>query len=377
MEKTQLHELAEFGQSAWLDNINRNLLESGKLEKLISMGLRGLTSNPTIFDNAISKSDDYDNAIREIIKKESSVFEIYDNLTIKDIQDAADLFLPVYKNTKGFDGYVSLEINPRLAMNAEETIKEGKRLHKRVARPNLMLKVPATDQGFEPIEEFIASGINVNVTLIFSLSQYEKATYAYIKGLKRLANNGNIKDVHSVASIFVSRIDTAVDEMLDGKIAGSNDENRKSKLDSLKGKAAVANSLLIFEKHKEIFTSQEFIRLKDKGANIQRALWASTSTKNPSYRDIKYVEELMLKNTVNTIPESTLMAFIDHGAVKNALELVKENPSKIISMLKDEGINVFDVCDNLLSQGVKSFEKSFDSLLKSIEKKAEKLFVKG
>jgi len=370
---TGLEELAAIGQSVWLDNINRKLFTTGRLRELIQAGLLGMTSNPSIFDNAISKSDDYDVEIRASAPGKD-IFGIYDELTIKDIQEAADLFLPVYEKTGGIDGYVSLEINPRLARKSQETIDEGKRLHKKVNRPNLMLKVPATDEGFIPVEELLAGGINVNITLIFSREQYERTARAYIRAIKRLVDRGgDPRRVHSVASVFVSRIDTAVDAMLNEKLASEECRALHGRLREYLGKAAVANSLAIHRTHRSIFSSPEFLALREKGANYQRVLWASTSSKNPAYSDIKYVEELMVKNTVNTMPEVTLDAFMDHGRAQEIQD--GQDPDDIIAGFKDLGINIDEVNGRLLADGVAAFEKSFESLMKSIEAKARKLHV--
>jgi len=372
MAKTSIEKLAEFGQSAWLDNINRAMIENGRLEELIGLGLRGMTSNPTIFDKAISLSNDYDEKIKELHGDTKSVFEIYDELTVKDVQDVTDIFKSTYESTNGLDGYVSLEINPKLASNTKETIEEGRRLFKKVNRPNLMLKVPATDAGFAAVEELLSEGINVNITLIFSLEQYIKTAEAYIKGIERLSKNRkDLSRVRSVASIFVSRVDTVVDKMLDEKIENETSDVMKSKMYLLKGTAAVANSKLIYKNFLEIFSGKEFRQLKEKGTNFQRVLWASTSTKNPIYSDIKYVSELIGKNTVNTIPENTLQAFLDHGAIKEALTNDVQDAGDIIRGLKDFRIDVNGICEQLLKDGVIAFEKSFESLLNSIKKKAE------
>jgi len=376
MEKRVAEELALFGQSIWLDNINRSLIESGKLKDMIRQGLRGMTSNPTIFDKAISNSNNYDERIKELCHPKQSIFEIYDDLTVRDIQDAADIFGPVYERTQGLDGYVSLEIDPQLAQKTEETILEGIRLHQKVNRPNVMLKVPSTDAGFEAIEELLSSGININITLIFSLDQYIKTARAYLRGLKRLSEKGgDLSKIRSVASVFVSRIDTTVDGMLEDLITRTSDPSVKKHLQSLKGKAAVANSHLIFQKYLEIFAGEEFLRLKEKGANIQRVLWGSTSTKNPAYSDIKYVSELIGKNTVNTLPDNTWEAFQDHGTVEEALTADIREPQTVIDDLKNFGIDINEVCQRLLDDGVAAFEKSFLSLLNSIEEKVKGLCV--
>lgn len=375
MGKTTIRELTEFGQSIWLDYISRSLIDTGKLKQMIDSGVRGMTSNPSIFDKAISSSNDYDVRINKLKQMKKSTFEIYDELTIKDIQDAADLFKPVYEKTKGLDGYVSLEINPRLAYQTAETVKEGKRLYRTVNRPNVLFKVPSTEPGFRAIEELLAQGINVNITLIFSLQQYIDAAHAYIKGVSRFdQNNGDISRLASVASVFVSRVDILVDKLLDEKITGQNDET-KNKLESLKGKAAVANSAIIFSKYKEIFSSKEFKGIQKKGARVQRLLWGSTSTKNPVYSDIKYVTELIGRNTINTIPEKTLNAFLDHGSVKQALTGEIAEHQITISELAQHGVEINAVCEKLSGDGVVAFEKSFDSLLASITEKAKQLSI--
>ncbi|HDZ77322.1 MAG TPA: transaldolase [Candidatus Omnitrophica bacterium] len=374
MSETRIMELDELGQSAWLDHISRSLIDTGKLNNLIKVGLRGMTSNPTIFDKAISSSADYDAKILELTKSGRSIFQIYDDLTVKDVQDAADIFLSVYDETNGLDGYVSLEINPELAYKADETIKEGMRLHQKVSRPNVMLKVPATDEGFIAVEELVAAGINVNVTLIFSQAQYENTANAYLRGIKRfLECNPDAASIRSVASVFISRIDTLVDKMLDELMVKEKDAQKKERLRSLCGRAAVANSARIYRKYLDIFTSDEFDKFKDKKVNTQRTLWGSTSTKNAAYSDIKYVTELIAKNTVNTIPENTLNAFLDHGEAKVALTSDASEAENIINSLNDFCIDINEICAKLLKDGVIAFEKSFKNLLEHIEAKVKEL----
>ena len=367
MSKTTIEQLREVGQSVWLDYISRSLLKSGRLKELVGLGITGMTSNPTIFDKAINSGSDYDNQIQELQGQGKSIFEIYDDVTVKDIQDAADIFKPTYDKTKGLDGYVSLEINPKLAYNTQETIEEGKRLATKVNRPNVMLKVPATDAGYEAIAALLAEGINVNVTLIFSLEQYKKTAAAFLEGIKRLLRNkGDARSVRSVASVFVSRIDTAADKLLDQL-------PEQEKATSLKGKAAVANSNLIYREYAEIFSGDAFKRMEKPGASVQRVLWGSTGTKNPAYSDIKYMAEMIAKDTVNTVPENTLEAFLNHGTVHETITADAEEAQGIIDSLQGLGIDVNDICAKLLEDGVVAFEQSFDSLLNAIEQKTRSM----
>jgi transaldolase len=363
MSKTIMEQLGALGQSVWLDYISRSLMRSGRLNELIGSGITGMTSNPTIFDQAINSGSDYDEQIRELKKAGKSIFEIYDDITIADIQAAADMFRPLYEQTKGLDGYVSLEINPQLAYKAQETIEEGKRLARKVNRPNVMFKVPATDAGYDAITALLAQGINVNVTLIFSLEQYEKTVAAYLAGIKKLLQNkGDARSVRSVASVFVSRVDSVVDTLLD-KITDAN------KTASLKGKAAAANAQLIYCSYAHIFAGDEFKALEKRGAAMQRVLWGSTGTKNPAYSDVKYVDELIGRDTVNTMPEKTFQAFLDHGMVKETCTADGDGAHAVIDSLQKLGIDINAVCAQLLADGVVAFEKSFASLLDAIEKK--------
>ena len=356
---TKAEELYRLGQSVWLDNINRRLILSGGLERMIETGLSGLTSNPSIFEKAISAGADYDPLITELNRRGSSAFEIYDELTLADVRDAADAFLEVFRRRQGRDGFVSLEINPKLAHDVEETVKEGKRLFGRLNRPNCMLKVPATESGFKAIEELVSYGVNVNVTLIFSLAQYIGAAEAYIKGINRfIKNKGDAGRVHSVASVFVSRLDTAVDSLLEG--LGKP---------HLKGRAATSNCALIYKKSLEIFSSSSFKSLKDRGVNPQRVLWASTSTKNPDYSDTKYVTELIARDTVNTLPEPTFQAFLDHGKVKEALTGEVSWAESHIAALSEAGIDINQECVRLQQEGIAAFEKAFDLILSTVETK--------
>jgi len=371
MAKNTMEELADFGQSVWLDSISRSMFKTGSLNKWIDQGLRGMTSNPTIFDKAVGAGGDYDDQIKKLKAAGKSTFEIYDELTTTDVRDAADAFRKVHDRTGGLDGYVSLEINPKLAYKARETIEEGLRLRREVDRPNVMFKVPATKPGFEAVEELTAAGVNVNITLIFSTQQHRDTASAYLRGIRRyLKENGDPARVRSVASIFVSRIDTDVDELLENAAKLGTDEARKFRALALRGKAGVANCGLSYAHFLETFRSEGFRELEKSGVNLQRVLWGSTSTKNPAYSDIKYVTELIAKDTVNTMPEKTLKAFLDHGVVEEALTAAVSEAEGVIKGLDGLGISIDKVCADLLDKGVRSFEKSFDDLLATIEKKA-------
>jgi transaldolase len=372
--KTSVQQLSEYGQSVWLDYISRSLIDTGRLKNLIDDGVCGLTSNPSIFDKAVSSSKDYDHYIQALKENHKTTFEIYDDITVRDVQDAADLFLPVYKETEGLDGYVSLEINPKLAHDVEPTITEGRRLYEKVNRTNIMFKVPSTEAGFPAITALLANGINVNVTLIFSLQQYVSTSEAYLHGLEKLLESGgDLHTVRSVASVFVSRVDTLVDQMIDKRLEAEADNAQRQELEKLKGMAAVANSAIIYDKYVATLSCDRFRHLAEKGANIQRLLWGSTSTKNPAYSDIKYVTELIGKDTVNTIPQATLEAFLDHGTAKEALPGDLSKALEKIGRLRQIGIDINEVCRKLLEDGVVAFQRSFDSLLQAIQEKARKL----
>jgi transaldolase len=369
-----IQRLSEFGQSIWLDYISRSLLDTGKLQRLIGQGVSGLTSNPTIFDKAISKGNDYDQIIRKMKGEEKTTFQMYDDITVRDVQDAADLFLPTYERTGGIDGYVSLEIDPMLAYDTEKTIAEGRRLFKKVDRANIMFKVPATDEGFPAVTALLTDGINVNVTLIFSLQQYINTANAYVRGVEEFLRRGGQADrVHSVASVFVSRVDTLTDKLIDELLQKENATHSVEIRDDLKGRAAVANAAIIYERYREFFNNEEFKVIEDRGGNTQRLLWGSTSTKNPAYSDIKYVTELIGKGTVNTVPEDTLEAFLDHGTVVASLPGEVGSAERVIDELRAIGIDINEVCQRLLKDGVVAFQKSFSSLLRAIEEKAVEL----
>ena len=356
-----LKKLQEYGQAFWLDYIRRDLITGGGLKRLIDEdGLRGVTSNPTIFDKAISGSSDYDEQLRALVVRnpQASAAELFDQIEIQDIQMAADVFRPVYDELKGADGFVSMEVPATMAHDAALTIKEARRLWQAVNRPNVMIKVPATAEGIPAIEELIASGINVNITLMFSMAHYEAVANAYLRGLRR---NKNPQNVSSVASFFVSRVDTKVDQALE-KIG-------TPEALALRGKVAIANSKRVYQRFKELFLSPSFDELKRRGARVQRPLWASTSTKNPAYRDVLYIEELIGPNTINTIPPATADAFRDHGRVQATLDAGLEEAEAQLSRLERLGIDLNAIADQLLVEGIESFDKSMIELLKSLDDK--------
>lgn len=362
----EIDKLQQLGQSIWYDNIERKLLKNGEMERMIVAGeIRGVTSNPSIFQNAIAKSTDYDSAIQPMAWADWNPEDIFFQLAIEDIQQTADLFQPLYQETNGGDGYVSLEVNPKLAYDTEGTLVQAKELWNRVNRKNLMIKIPATKEGLPAIRQAIAAGININITLIFSVSRYEEVIDAYLSGLEdRVKNNLPINDIASVASFFVSRVDTKVDSLLES-LLNDNKLNQKQFLE-LRGKAAVANSRLAYELFEKVFSAERFKHLEQEGAKIQRPLWASTSTKNPAYHDVIYVEELIGENTVNTMPPQTLDAFRDHGKAEIKIRKNIKEARDLFSSLDNIGIDMDAVTQALENEGVKAFEKAFISLLDTI-----------
>ncbi len=373
MSSNPLMQLHNYGQSVWLDEISRSLLTTGKLKRLIDEdGLRGMTSNPTIFQKAIGKGDDYAEELKQL--GDSSVSEVYEALVVKDIGTAADIFRPLYDRENGGDGFVSLEVSPLLANDTSATTKEAKELWSRLKRPNVMIKVPGTPSGIPAVEELIASGLNINVTLIFAVPVYERVAEAYIRGLERRLQAGQpIDRVASVASFFVSRIDTAVDKQLEQLAAKESDPARKQKIESLMGKAAIANARLAYESFLKIFSGPRWEKLKEKGAKVQRPLWASTSTKNPKYRDTMYVEELIGAHTVNTVPMKTLEDFRDHGVVKPTLETGLKEAHQVFDDLKEVGIDMKAVTEKLTEDGVASFAESFNGLIEVIKSRRDEM----
>ena len=353
--------LRDQGQSIWLDYIRRDLLTSGELKRMVEEdGLRGLTSNPTIFENAISRSSDYDQSIRAITsaQRDISVSDLYERLAIEDIQLAADILRPVYDASQGSDGFVSLEVSPRLAYDTSGTVAEARRLWAAVDRPNLLIKVPATRDGIPAIEALIHQGINVNVTLMFSLGHYEEVAGAYIRGLERNSNPGR---VISVASFFVSRIDTAVDLLLES--AGSPQAR------ALRGQVAIAQARRVYARFRETFYGPAFAAQQARGGRVQRPLWGSTSAKNPAYSDVLYVESLIGPDTVNTVPLDTLKAFRDHGRVHATLLEKPEAANEVLARLPDLGIDLKAITDRLQMEGVAAFASSYDRLLAALREK--------
>ena len=350
-----IKELTALGQSIWYDNIQRKLLENGELAAMIERGdIRGVTSNPSIFQKAIADSNDYDDALKPLLADGWDAEKIFWELAIKDIQDACDIFTPLYKESEGGDGYVSLEVSPYLANDSEGTIKQAKELWERVDRPNLMIKIPATKAGLPAIRKTIAAGINVNVTLIFSIARYREVMDAYLSGLEdRVLAKESIEHVHSVASFFISRLDSIIDKQLP--------ENSP-----LRGKIAVANAKLAYEAFQEVASSVRFGKMQLVRANYQRPLWASTSTKNPDYPDTLYLDELIGPATVNTVPPATLDAFIDHGKVAATLSANLDEAHQIIADLEAAGVSLAQATQDLEDAGVESFADAFTSLLKTI-----------
>ncbi len=365
MARSRLHELSELGQSVWIDFLSRHLLQSGELARMMEEdAVVGVTSNPTIFQKAIAEGDAYDEQFREVLAEEEDAKEVFLKLAVQDVQNACDLLRPVWDGGHGQDGYVSIEVDPNLAYDTQATIDEAQRLHELVDRPNCFVKIPATEAGLPAIEEMIARGRSINVTLIFSLQRYAEVVEAYLRGLERLVEDGGDPGpVASVASFFVSRVDTEADRRLDEVGAPAE----------LKGKLAVANAKLAYQRYQELFSGERWERLKEKGARSQRCLWASTSTKNPEYRDVLYVEELIGPETVNTMPEETIRAFQDHGEVALTLEADLDEAHRLFERIAEAGVDYDDVVAVLEREGVEKFADSFKELLDGVKAKRGEL----
>ncbi|MBA3884271.1 MAG: transaldolase [Acidobacteria bacterium] len=366
---TPLLEVIEQGQSLWYDSIRRSLITSGELARLIDEdGLRGVTSNPAIFEKAISGSRDYDDLLDQKGLAGADAKSIYERLAIRDIQDASDLLKPVYERTGRRDGYVSLEVSPVLAHDTPASIDEGRRLWKAVGRPNVMIKIPATAEGITAIRTLISEGINVNVTLLFSQDAYERVAEAYLAGLEARAEaGGDVAPVASVASFFVSRIDTLVDARLQERAAAAGNESERQRILALTGQVAIANAKLAYEKYRAIYQGPRWEALAAAGARTQRLLWASTSSKNPAYRDVYYVEELIGPDTVNTVPPATFDAFRDHGRVRPTLTADLDRARDTMAALEAVGVSMRDVTDTLLADAVRLFAEPFEKLLAAID----------
>jgi transaldolase len=372
---TNPQKLFALGQSLWYDNIERRLLNNGELGQMIQRGdIYGITSNPSIFNNAIAKSKDYDEQIAELARAGRSTSEIYDELTVSDIKAACDLFRPLYDSTRGGDGYVSIEVHPDLANDAEGTNKEVQRLWGLVDRPNLMVKIPGTAAGIPAIRHSISTGVNINITLLFSISKYAEVIEAYFAGLeRRVANNLPIGHQASVASFFVSRIDTKVDGWLDDLIKKSGANAKKA--EALKGKVAVANAKIAYQLFLEQFGTPRFEALKKKGARLQRPLWASTSTKNPAYPDLLYVDTLIGANTINTVPQQTLDAVKDHGKTELTVEQGVDGERKVFSDLESLGLSLDQATMEVEEEGVEAFSKAIHALFDTIQERSKTLAV--
>src|SRR5579883_451711 len=373
-----LFEIQACCQSILMDNLARDLIQSGDLKKFIeTRGLRGITSNPAIFEKAIAGNAMYDAAIESGIKAKKSTLEIYESLVFQDIRDACDIFKPIYDESGGLDGYISIEVPPDIAHDTEKTIAEARRYYSAIGKENVMIKIPGTAKGIPAVEQVISEGINVNVTLLFSVSSYVETFWAYIRGLeKRVAEGKDISKIASVASFFLSRIDSNIDARIDQKLkAGVPDQNIRDRLVAIKGKVAIANAKIAYQEYKKIIQSDRWKALSAKGANVQRLLWASTSTKNPEYNDVMYVDELIGPDTVNTLPPATIEACADHCNVASRLETGVQEAYNLLESLKDPDININldEVMDELLTEGIDKFIQPFQSLMKSLEDKVNRL----
>jgi transaldolase / glucose-6-phosphate isomerase len=369
-----LRALLGYGQSMWLDYIRRDLITSGSLKTMVEEdGLRGMTSNPAIFEKAIAESSLYDDILKSLASRNDLDTKArYEQIAIRDIQGAADLLRPVYESSKFRDGYVSLEVSPLLALKTQETIDEARRLWKAVNRENVMIKIPGTAEGLPAIRQAIGEGINVNVTLLFAQEVYEKVAEAHIAGLEDLAKRGgDLKKIGGVASFFISRIDSLVDAMINDKLKTATDAQQQALLKSLLGKVAIANGKLTYLRYQRIFSGPRWQALAAQGAQTQRVLWASTSTKNPAYRDVMYVEELIGPDTVNTMPPATIDAFRDHGRLRNSLTEDVAGAQNVMDNLARTGISIKEVTTKLTDDGVKLFADAFHKLLAAVEKNTQ------
>ena len=378
-EKNPIFTIEEqYGQSIWMDNLTRDMIQSGELKALVENGgICGITTNPAIFEKAMMGNAIYDTDIEAGIRAGLPTYKIYESLIFEDIRTACDILRPVYESSKGLDGYVSIEVPPTISDDTQATIEEARRYYQEIGRENVMIKIPGTTAGLPAVEQVISEGINVNVTLLFSVNSYIETAWAYIRGLEKLAASGkDVSLVASVASFFLSRIDSNIDKRIDEKLKkGVDDLNVEVKLKSVKGKVAIANAKIAYQKYKEIFASEQWQALAAKGAKVQRLLWASTSTKDPSYSDVMYVDELVGPDTVNTLPPNTIEACADHCDPQSRVETGVEEAYNLIENLKDPDININldKVMDELIVEGIEKFVQPFQSLMDSLEEKVNQL----
>ncbi len=362
-------------QSPWLDYIRRNMLNDGGLKRYAEEdGIRGVTANPTIFEKAIEAGDDYDGQIAELVRQGYAPRDLFEQLAITDIRHACDILRPVFDSSGRSDGFVSIEVSPEKAFETQPTIHEAKRWWREIDRPNLLVKIPATDEGVPAIEECLAAGVNINITLIFAIEFYERVMEAYLRALERRVEAGlALRDTNSVASFFVSRVDTAADKLMEEKIAAAKNEAERKKLEGLLGKVAVANAKVAYRRFQEVFGSERFKKLRAKGAKVQRPLWASTGTKDSRYSDIMYVQELIGPDTVNTMPPQTIDAFRDHGVVRCTIDEHYDEALRVLDDLASVGISLQEITDRLQKDGVEAFSKSFIQIAETTKVKAEKI----
>ncbi|MCC5604948.1 transaldolase [Nostoc favosum] len=378
MSTNHLLEINQYGQSIWMDNLSRDIIQSGELKELVeNQGISGITSNPAIFEKAIAGNVIYDADIEAGVRANLPIDKIYESLVFADIRYACDILRPVYEASNRLDGYVSIEVPPTIAHDTEATIAEARRYFQEIGRENLMIKIPGTEPGLPAVEQVIAEGMNVNITLLFSVESYVNTAWAYIRGLeKRLAEGKDISRIASVASFFLSRIDSNIDAKIDAKLKkGVDDISVEAKLKAVKGKVAIANAKIAYQEYKKIIESDRWKALAEKGATVQRLLWASTSTKDPHYNDVMYIEELIGRDTVNTVPPATIKACADHCNVGDRLETDVDNAYTLIENLKDPDINIDlnAVMDELLVDGIDKFIQPFQSLMNSLEDKIKVL----
>jgi transaldolase len=383
MASNPLLTIKDYGQSIWMDNLTRDLIQSGELKRMIeSRGIRGITTNPAIFEKAIASNALYEADIKAGVEAGLSTQKIYESLIFEDIRSACDIFRPIYEESEGLDGYVSIEVPPTIAHDTKTTVEEAQRYYREIGRENVMIKIPGTLSGAPAVEQVISQGISVNVTLLFSIQSYEEAAWAYIRGLEARVNRSeDISKIASVASFFLSRIDTKVDQMVEERMQtiGTEDLAMEARLTAVKGKVAIANAKIAYQKYKEIIQGQSWQALAQKGANVQRLLWASTSTKDPNYSDVMYVNELIGSDTVNTLPPATIEACADHCDVANRLETRIEEAYTLMDSLKDPDININldQVMAEVLDEGIDKFIQPFQSLMESIDILKQKVAVRN